>query len=99
MDKPLLHQITRNSPPQFSMINNNNYLAHFNQMDPVLLLWLQKCRIANGIALKLSQLGYFTIKTILLLNPDNNKAEFLVTCKSDNDSNADLKKAARNNAN
>ena len=26
--------------------------------------------------LRLSQLGYFTIETILLLNPDNNEAEF-----------------------
>ena len=45
-------------------------------MDLVLLLWLQKCRIVNGIALKLSQLGCLTIEAILLLNPDNNKAEF-----------------------
>jgi len=56
-------------------IISSPHLARWAQLDQNLLAWLEKSALGHtntdGIPLRLSQLGYFTIQDILLFDPDD----------------------------
>ena len=72
---PVARQTNTGTSTGTMAIISSPHLARWAQLDQNLLAWLEKSALGHtdtdGIPLRLSQLGYFTIQDILLFDPDD----------------------------